>query len=136
MGVPKIITSVVSEQRSDIAHRAIALLDAPRLTYTHTRYRFWSEGLPTSEERTWQPQLLHIKWSQGNLVSFRLTGHRIRKDGTVGRISESISYTLSRERGAWVGREGYDQPEEPAPDWVLQLVECHKDNVPPFDADR
>jgi hypothetical protein len=134
MNAPMIITTVTSESRKDIGYREIFLVNgAPRFTYTHTRYRFRNAESRT-EERTWEPEVVKIKWREGQLSTFGVRGHRVKKDGTVGLLGEAIDYHWDEDEGTWLGREDYTNEKTEAPDWLLQLVDSHKDNPPNFDA--
>lgn len=127
--------TVSGQERADVARRQLKLEGAPTLSYTHERYSFRKEA-STSEHRTWQPDRMSITWRQGILHGFALHGHRLKKDGTVGALAESIHYSLDRETGTWTGCEEYGEPQCEAPGWVLRIIHQHRGDVPPFNAPR
>lgn len=124
------IVTPAGESRRDIAHRSLYLIDGPTITYTHQGY-----GRSRVEvERTWRPNYLTITWRRGVVSEAKIRGNRLRKDGSEGVKVDSIIFRPDDESGRWLGREEYHAEHREAPDWLLQLIEHHKDNVPTFDA--
>lgn len=133
-----ITTELQREERSDIARRFLKLDGAAPIEYIHQGYTRGSGmrgyGGKAEQPRAMLPTRLSIVWTQGKLHGFTLAGPRLKKDGTPGRIQDTVSFKLKAH--GWEGSLAYGQPAIAPPDWLLQLVEQHKDNVPAFDADR
>lgn len=119
------------EERSDIARRHLSITGAPTIEYVHQGYaRGLGIGSRRDYPRSIQPHRISITWKRGMLSGFTVYGRRIKVDGTVGQLTDDIRFCLKGE--GWQGSLGYGQPAIIPPDWLLQLVDAQKDNVPAF----
>lgn len=108
------------ENRNDLADRYFDLDNAPVLEYTTDGgYR-----RPPKDVR-WQPNRVTLHWSRGELIRARVFGLRLKKDGSVGMIKESVIFKI---------QGGIVQPllsRQYPTKWVQSIVELFGE-VPAF----
>lgn len=125
----EIKATVEREQRTDRAERRIAVDGAP--TFSYQAQISWRNR--AKKTHVWVPRSVLLEWDQGVLRRVRVSGVKLKADGTPGALKAFVSFQV-KEGQILPGRQSDERWDESAtepPAWLVGLVTAYAD-PPPF----
>jgi hypothetical protein len=109
----------LSERRHDKASRTLKVTGAPVLEYSYDRYRY-RKGVESHTVR-WLPDEVELCWHNGTLISVRVRGHKLKKDGTAGQLTDAERWSVTN--GKLVALHSRDYPTE----WLQKILDLYSE---------